>query len=191
MNKNLKEYLREDETVLWQGEPAAFPLMENGSKFRILRTWLITIVLIGGILAAYMTQNPSWSMEFVIGLSIMGLAIIASPLLEQASIKKQKYFITDQRAILATNAKTFFSMELSDIDEYKVVSDIANQECLVLGSKLFEEMHKQMRWRTCHPMTDMQDTKHKDRALALVFYGISNAGSAVDVLERHDDMRAA
>ena len=143
MSKNLQEYLQDNETVLWQGEPAAFPLIENGNKTRVLRTWLLTVVIIGGLLAAYVTKNSQWSMNVAIGMVVIGAVIMISPVFERASVKRQKYYITNQRAILEFDAKTFYSMDLSDIDDYKVVSDVANEDSVVLGSKIFEEVNKQ------------------------------------------------
>ena len=42
MDKELREYLREDEQVRWQGRPEPFPLLEGSIKNRILRTWIVT-----------------------------------------------------------------------------------------------------------------------------------------------------
>ena len=191
MSKNLQEYLQDNETVLWQGEPAAFPLIENGNKTRVLRTWLLTVVIIGGLLAAYVTKNSQWSMNVAIGMVVIGAVIMISPVFERASVKRQKYYITNQRAILEFDAKTFYSMDLSDIDDYKVVSDVANEDSVVLGSKIFEEVNKQLRWRACHPMIDRQNTTNRTRAEALVFYGVKNAEAAVELLEGRAATRAA
>ena len=191
MSKNLQEYLQDNETVLWQGEPAAFPLIENGNKTRVLRTWLLTVVIIGGLLAAYVTKNSQWSMNVAIGMVVIGAVIMISPVFERASVKRQTYYITNQRAILEFDAKTFYSMDLSDIEDYKVVSDVANEDSVVLGSKIFEEVNKQLRWRACHPMIDRQNTTNRTRAEALVFYGVKNAEAAEELLEGRDATRAA
>lgn len=191
MNKNLQEYLRENETVLWQGEPEAMPLMENGNKTEVLRTWILTVAIIGAVLVAYITQNDQWSMNVAIGMVVIGIAIMVSPFFERASVKRQKYYITNQRAILEFDANTFYSMNLDEIDDYKVYSDVANEDCLVLGSVLFAEVNKQMRWRACHPMIDRQNTTNRSRAEALIFYGIKNAGAAVERLESREIMHAA
>ena len=66
--------------MLWQGEPAAFPLIENGNKTRVLRTWLLTVVIIGGLLAAYVTKNSQWSMNVAIGMVVIGAVIMISSL---------------------------------------------------------------------------------------------------------------
>ena len=106
MSKNLQEYLQDNETVLWQGEPAAFPLIENGNKTRVLRTWLLTVVIIGGLLAAYVhEEQPEWSMNVAIGMVVIGAVIMISPVFERASVKRQKYYITNQRAILEFDAR--------------------------------------------------------------------------------------
>ncbi len=70
--------MQDNETVLWQGEPAAFPLIENGNKTRVLRTWLLTVVIIGGLLAAYVTKNSQWSMNVAIGMVIGAVIMISS-----------------------------------------------------------------------------------------------------------------
>lgn len=191
MEKALKEYLREDENILWQSQPVAFPLMENGFKFRILRSWLIAIALLGALLVTYCTRNDQWSMGFVGAVVILGAMIIVSPLWERRAIMKQKYFITDQRAILMMKDKSLFSMELSAVDDYRLVSDMANQDCLVLGSSLFGDIRKQLRWRTCHPNNDRQSTNNQDRVDGVVFYGISNAQAAVELLHENSSKIAA
>ena len=59
MEKKLNEYLREGETIRWQGQPAEFPLMDNGSRMQILRKWALTVIIAAGILIAHMqSQMP-------------------------------------------------------------------------------------------------------------------------------------
>lgn len=50
-----------------------------------------------------------------------------------------------------TRDKTFFYMELSDIDDLQVVGGTTKGKSLVLGRCLFEEAKKLLRWRACHP----------------------------------------
>lgn len=187
----LKDYLRKDEKIRWQGEPAQFPLMESGSKGNILRTWLLTIVIIGGVLLAYTSKNPKWSMGFVVAMIVIGVALLCSPFLEKSKISKQKYYITNQRAIVAMNESEFYSLELRDLDAFEVIHDVASQDCIVLGSCMFSKMHKQMRWLACHPKTNMVDNDKKGQAEGLAFYGISNAAAAVELLEESADGRVA
>lgn len=46
-----------------------------------------------------------------------------------------------------TRDKTFFYMELSDIDDLQVVGGTTKGKSLVLGRCLFEEAKKLLRWR--------------------------------------------
>ncbi len=191
MEKELNGYLRENERVRWSGRPADFPLLEQGTKFQILRKWILTVALAGGLLAVYCSSNETWSMGFIGLVTLIAAAIVLSPFVEHAGVKKEHYWITDQRAILMTRDKTLYYMELDGIDAFQVVSGVANQDCLVLGSVLFPEIHKQLRWRACHPKMDLQAHEHQDCALGMVFYGVLNAEAAAALLSRQTRGKAA
>ena len=186
MEPNLREFLEKDETVLWQGEPEPMPLVENGNKTSVLCTWLVTAVIFGGLLAAYVSQNPQWSGAVAVAMVVIASVIILSPFYERLCVTRQKYYITNKRAILAYDSRTFYAMDLSEIDDFKVVHELSNEDSLVLGSKLFEEAGKQLRWRAAHPLLDRNHTGARIHAEAMVFYGIKNVGSAVDLLEGYD-----
>ncbi len=181
--KELKEYLREGEKVCWQGKPEAFSLMENASKGGILRTWLLTIAIIGGVLLAYISSNDNWSKGFVGAMIVIGIALLCSPMMQKSKISKQKYYITNQRVIVEMNENERHSMELKDIDAVDVIHDAADQDCIVIGSCMLSKASKQMRWLACHPQINMVDNDKKGQAEGLAFYGISNAAAAIELLE--------
>ena len=165
--------------------------MEQGTKFQILRKWILTVALSAGLLAVYCSANEARSMGFIGLVLLISAAILVSPLTEYYSLKQERYWITDQRAILMTRDKTFYYMDLDSIDEFKVVGDVANQDCLVPGSGLFPEIHKQLRWRACHPKMDLQAHENQDCSMGMVFYGIPNAEAAVSLLCRRTPSKAA
>ena len=72
----------------------------------------------------------------------------------------------------------------------KLLTDMAAGQCLVLGECLFPEIHKQLRWRACHPKTDMQSTS-QGGATGLVFYSVNNADAAVSLLKKSTGKAAA
>ena len=78
--------------------------------------------------------------------------------------------------------KTFYSMELNGIDELRRVSLHGEADTLVMGGIIMEDIRKQLRWRACHPKTDMQGQKKQDEALGMVFYGIRDADLAESLL---------
>ncbi len=183
MEKALKDCLREQEEVCWQGVPVEFPLLDSVNTRSILLKWILTVAVAGGVLIPYLNTQEEVSMGFLGLLALVVVLILVSPVIERWSLRQQRYWITNQRAILMTRDKSIYYMELDEIDEYKLLTDMAAGQCLVLGGCLFQEIHKQLRWRACHPKTDMQSTS-QGGAIGMVFYSINNAAAAAALLEK-------
>jgi hypothetical protein len=49
MEKALKNCLREQEEVCWQGVPVEFPLLDSANTRSILLKWILTVAIAGGI----------------------------------------------------------------------------------------------------------------------------------------------
>ncbi len=191
MEDEVRSYLRPGERICWQGKPAPFLLLEQGAREQILRKWVLALAGAAGVLAVYLTANGSWNLGFV-GLVILAVAaVIVSPFTEAKSLRACHYWLTDQRAILMTRDKTFYFMDLSDIDEYQVVERAGGEKCLVLGGELFPEIHKQLRWRACHPKMDLRENEEEDRAQGMIFYEIPDADAVAELLEQRRQARIA
>ena len=54
----------------------------------------------------------------------------------------------------------------------------------MLGSKLFEEGDKQMRWRGCHPLMDNTGASDSSAAEGLLFFNVENLKEAEQYLEQ-------
>lgn len=187
----LRAFLRDGEQVCWQGKTERFPLLENDAKWLILAKWIGTAVVASAILLMYTGNNPEWSMK-VVGLVLLVAALLViSPIMERQSVLRQYYWITGQRVILMAKDQSFYYMELSEIDDFKTVKGKTAHDCLVLGSCLFEEIDRQLRWRACHPKADMQSDGNADRAMGLVLFNVSNAeGAAAHLRQRMSGARA-
>ena len=142
MEERLKTYLRPGEQVRWQGRPAPFSLLEAEAKKQILLKWGLTVALGGGLLAVYLSRTEAPSMGFIGLVLLVAAVILISPVAERRNLMGEQYWITNQRAILMTRDKTFFYMELSDIDDLQVVGGTTKGKSLVLGRCLFEEAKK-------------------------------------------------
>ena len=180
MEERLKTYLRPGEQVRWQGRPAPFSLLEAEAKKQILLKWGLTVALGGGLLAVYLSGTEAPSMGFIGLVLLVAAVILISPVAERRNLMGEQYWITNQRAILMTRDKTFFYMELSDIDDLQVV-----------GRCLFEEAKKLLRWRACHPKVDVQSHDETDRSLGMIFYGVQGAEAAAELLRQGRDGEAA
>ncbi|WP_346704315.1 hypothetical protein [uncultured Agathobaculum sp.] len=191
MENIVKSNLRKSETILWQGAPEPFPLIEQGNRLSVLRLWAITVVFAAGMIAAYCTQNDAWEMRFVVGIVVIALLVISAPFIERARVQKQRFFLTNERAFLVMDSKKVYAMELSAIDEVQVVEDVANHACIAMGSCIFEYMRKEMRWRACHPKINMQDSEHRGQVDGMVFYDVADIKGAMEILEQRNCKKAA
>lgn len=180
--KELNEYLRKGENVRWSGRTAPFPLLGDRAREQIVLKWVVTAALTCGFLWLYCARDQAVNGKLIALVVLVAGLVIVSPWMEQRSIMGQQYFITDQRAILMSRDKTFYSMELNGIDELRRVSLHGEADTLVMGGIIMEDIRKQLRWRACHPKTDMQGQKKQDEALGMVFYGIRDADLAESLL---------
>lgn len=191
MDKELMNQLRQGESVVWQGKTADFPLLDEGSKGKILRTWILTAAVAVGLLALYCSRNDSWSMGFIGLVLAIAAFIILSPVLERGSLRGQRCYITGQRAILVTRSHDFYAMELGDVDDFQLFRNGDSGDCLVLGSGVFGDVKKQLRWRACHPLTDAQNHGGVETVCGMIFYGLTNADAAAELLEARSRKKSA
>ena len=181
----LSAYLYEGEQIRWQGETGQFPLLEQDAKKQILGKWIGTVVVAAAILGLYIGNNADWSVKAVGVVLLIAVLVLLSPIWERRSVLAQRYWITDRRAILMKGDRSFYYMELGAIDDFQVVQGKTRGDSLVLGSTLFDEVNRQLRWRACHPKTDAQSDDGKgDRAQGLVFFNIGDAAGAAALLQR-------
>ena len=184
MELTLKDCLRENEEVRWQGAPAEFSLLDRVSRRPILLKWLLTAVLTAGVLAAYLSGKETPSSGFIGLVALAAAILMGSPLVELWSLRQQRYWITNQRAILMTRDKSVYTMELEKLDGFRVIRDRAAEDCVVLGSCIFPEVPGQLRWRACHPKIDVCGQSDQGEAQGMVFYCVRNAEEAGALLER-------
>lgn len=180
----IEGYLRPGEQVRWQSGTTAFPLLEKGESVKIVGKWIGTVVATAVLLVLYTGQGREWSVKAVAVILLIAVLLILSPMIERRSLLGQRYWITDQRAILMTRDQTFYYMELSDIDDFQLLQDRTAGDCLVLGGCLLEEVDRQLRWRACHPKTDVQNDSQRGVAQGLAFFSVENGAGAVECLRQ-------
>lgn len=178
-----EKYLRQGEQVRWQSGTKGFSLLEKGESWKIIGKWIGTVVVTAALLALYTGQDRELSAKAVAVILVIAVLLLLSPVIERRSLLGQRYWITDQRAILMTRDQTFYCMELAEIDDFQLLRDRMAGDCLVLGGCLFEE-ERQLRWRACHPKTDSQSDGRRGEAQGLVFFSVENGTEAAECLRR-------
>ena len=180
----IERYLREGERICWQSGTAPFPLLESGERWKIIGKWIGTVAATAALLALYTGQGREWSVKAVALILLIAVLMLLSPVIERRSLLGQRYWITNQRAILMTMDQTFYYMELSEIDDFQLLRDRTVGDCLILGGCLFEEVDRQLRGRACHPKTDIQNDSQRGLAQGLAFFSVENGAGAAECLRR-------
>lgn len=82
-------------------------------------------------------------------------------------------------------------MELSDIDDFRLVEDQTEEGTLAVGSCVFGDIKRQLRWRACHPKINVQSDGPAGKAMGLVFFSVSDSKKAADCLRQQLGRAAA
>ena len=187
--KTLGKTLRDGEQVLWSGKTEAFPLLAGDAKVQILSKWIGTVAAAIVILALYIGNGGNGKGMIVAVLGVAALLLV-SPFVEQRSVLRQRYWITDQRVILISGDQTVYFMELDGIDGFRTVTGKTEYGSLVLGSYIFEDIRRQLRWRACHPKMDSQSGTTSGAAMGLVLFNLKDCRGAEELLRQYAEKAA-
>lgn len=186
----LREFLRDNEHVLWSSETGRFPLLAQDADIQILGKWTGTCVVTLVVLWLYM--GGGGTNAGVIGpIILIAAALLVSPVLEYRRLLRQQYWITDQRAILLSANQTFYYLELSETTEFRVIHSKGGIDCLALGREALGEPGCQMRWRACHPMFRYQTSGKAVKAEGMIFFAAKYIQAAESLLAQRTAGTAA
>ena len=191
MNEQLREYLRKDETVYWESKVKPFAALDGKYKTKFLGKFLVTFLIAAGIGGGHIVSGANIKVGVLVLLACLVIAVALMPVMERARLMKARYWITDQRIIMMGSDKLFRSMEIEDIDTFKVMADENADSCLVLGSSVFQDTEKNMRWRAGNPKMPEGAGSSKDHALGMILYNAENVGEAVEVLKKQGRVKTA
>lgn len=184
VEKTLDKTLRDGEQVLWSGKTEAFPLLAGDARVQILGRWIGTAVVAVVLLALYIANGGNGK-GLIVGVLGVAALLLVSPFVERRNVLRQSYCITDQRVILISGDQTVYFMELDGIDGFRTVTGKTEYGSLVLGSCIFEDIRRQLRWRACHPKMDSQGGKTSGTAMGLVLFNLKDCRGAEELLRRY------
>ena len=185
IKKNLDFFLRPDEKVLWHGKTRSFGITEGKEGKRVLLQWVLSAVCIFGFLALVLAYGNATAT--VIGLLMLLLVIlVVAPILSYRGVLTQEYFITDQRVLLIKPDGAANAIERGNVDDCRLVRTDFGGEALVIGSGLFPEGDKQLRWRALHPKLGRYAKSNDGLTIAegLVFYHVTDGEQAAQMLRQ-------
>ena len=179
--QELRRHLRKGETLLWESQPRNFPLLEGQFKQRIMMEWGIAIALAAWFFYVE-RNNPNCGLGVKCLVLLVVSAVILAPVVEWYCLKKQQYFLTDQRAILIGVDRTMYYIDLDQIDKWGTIADVAQGECIVMGGSILEGVRKQLRWQSCHPKVSWQEEEEGGEVQGMVFYLPMDVDRALELL---------
>ena len=173
-----EQELREGERLLWSGQPGETSLLEPGNSRRILTWEMLVPVLAAALLCLSMLLSGVVRWIAFGGIALGAAVLLFLPVWERRRVLGQRYQITTQRVLLEEAGGKVRSLELSQVDVWRRVTGFSDGgDCLVLGSRLFRDAAKRLRWRAGHPSAGRQGVLR-----GLVLYGLSEADTAAQAL---------
>lgn len=167
---SIDSYLRQDEQVLWTSKCLPFPLLGADNKRSAVTTWIATVVSAAALLGLYFKYNSMPSKGFVLCVLVLSAVIISSPFLQRFKLQGQQFCITNQRVALISRDHTVYYMNPEDVDDLQIIENPATPKSIVLGSVIFENIRKQLRWQACNPRLTTQAAYQDEHAEGLVLY---------------------
>ena len=180
MKKALQGMLRPDETVLWESGTRPFRILDGREGRQTLLQWIFGTACVGALLAVYVAHGGKGLGFFAVLLVLLGIFVLA-PLLQYRQTSGQRYFITNDRALVIQRGGSAYTMELADMDACRLYPLDFGGEAIALGSVLLEEQDRQLRWRASHPKENAE-AQSTNEARGLVFYNVERAEAAMRLL---------
>lgn len=182
--RELNNRLRKGESLLWESAPKNFTMLEGKLYIKIIGQWIITVIF--AIWLFYVERNRP---EFGTGMKALvvavAAAIILAPFVEYYNLKRQKYYLTDQRAMVRTADQTWYYMDYDKIDECCVIRDMTKGVCIAMGSVILGDVRRQLRWQACHPKMDQQETSVRGEAQGIVLYQPEGAEKMIKIMQEN------
>ena len=88
--------------------------------------------------------------------------------------------MTDRRAVVK-QGKTWFYVDLNEVDRAEAVSGQTKYVCVLTGSVMEKEAKKQLRWRATHAMVDELE-EDRNHAKGLIFYNVEDPGRVIEAI---------
>lgn len=183
MNEKIKQALEgalaAGEEVLWESETQPFKLLDGNEGRKTLLQWVIGTACCVGFAAFRFTQGELTPVTCAV-LLVIYAALMLSPLASHRQLLGQRYFLTNERAILIKRDGAVYSMRLAG-DTAAKLFPVKPGAAIAIGAAVIEEGDKQLRWRSLHALENPGQFDGCN-ASGLVFYNVARAESAVKLL---------
>ena len=137
MQKTLKQNLRDGETVQWESGTLPFGLLDGKEGRKTLLKWILCAASYTAIIVFFAVNNAVTPKFLIILTALFGLMAI-TPILGYREVLAQRYFVTNERAILIKKDGRICTMNLDSINAVKLYP-VKPGAALALGKSLLDE----------------------------------------------------
>lgn len=180
MEKALKETLRDGEQILWESGTQPFGVLEGKEGRGVLRRWIVSTALLGGLCAAYAANGGASVPFYAVMLAILAVLVLA-PVVQWRQTLAQRYYITTQRAMILRANGSAYIMERENMGAVRLYPLDFGGAAIALGNALLSEGDRQLRWRSSHP-DESSESVGFTAVRGMVFYRVENAEGAMRLL---------
>ncbi len=157
MDDSLKEALKAEEKVLWQGSPEPFVTLDKTNKMPFIVKAVITVAVCLGMIIPYCVYGAeAGNMKIGLPLVIAGIGIlvIISNFLDARKLRKEQILLTDSRILWKSDSVR--EVPYSSIKEYLFSMDEDGHTTLLIGVDAVKK--KSRKWRTMASSTVFMNT---------------------------------
>lgn len=181
MDEELKSALHEGENILWHGKPESFITLDKTNKPPFVIKSVITAVVCLALIIGYAVLTiPTDNFKPLLPVIIAGFGVLiaSSTFLDAKKIRKQQYYITDERLIwINDNIK---SIPYNTIREYLFSKDEDNHTSLLVGAEAVKKKSSKWRMMASSSVFMNENTGICEQA---VFYAIPGADRFKKIFE--------
>ena len=183
MNEKIKQALEGmlagGEQVLWEGETQPFKLLDGKEGRRTVLQWIISTVCCGAFAAFRITRGELTPVTGIV-LLVVYAVLMLGPAVSRRQLLSQRYFLTNERAILIKRDGMVYSMKLED-DTAAKLFPVKPGAAIAIGQTVVEEGDRQLRWRSLHALENPGQFDGCNSS-GLVFYNVARAENAIKLL---------
>jgi ABC-type multidrug transport system fused ATPase/permease subunit len=177
--------LEKDESLEWVGRPEPFAVIDEVNKKSIHTRWIISVVAAVVINALYLGLSlgaglfifKAFALIITIGVPFYFCIV---PFIDRNVLRKRNYAITNKRIIIHAGESSINSMELSAIDQVRVVETQNGNGHVIIGAKFANIPEVKLRKFALSPKTET--VEEKERTIAIVLYNIAGVKKVKSLL---------
>ena len=173
MKKALEETLLDGEKVLWESGTQPFRLIDGREGRRTLIQWILSTAICATFLVLRMTQGAFTGKVLAVVL-VLYAVLMLSPVISYRGLLAQRYYVTNERAILIKRDASVYTMKINDGDIPAKIFPVKPGAAISIGAAIVEEGDKQLRWRSLNPLENPGKFDGCN-ASGLVFYNVARA----------------